>query len=56
MGFQNGQRHEEDELVAIVIGPSDLPKSKNVIKGELSFEGDENPSGVDNENLQNGRV
>ena len=44
VGLQHSKGHEEHELRAVVICPENFPQPKDILKGKLPLEGNENPS------------
>ena len=42
--LDHGERDEEDELRAVVVGPKDFPQPQHVFEPELALERDEHPS------------
>jgi hypothetical protein len=45
MRLKDSESDEQDELIAVVIGPKDFPQPKNIVEGELALERDEHPAG-----------
>jgi hypothetical protein len=42
--FKDRKRDEQEELIRVVICPEDLPEPQHLIKWELAFKGDQDPS------------
>jgi hypothetical protein len=44
MRFEHAECNEQHKLVAVIVGPNNLPQTDNIIERELALEGDQYPS------------